>query len=176
MQAPPELSHSMSEPWYLAQLKPNSTQIAKRNLGRQGFETFLPLHEETKKVRGKFLSVIAPLFPGYIFVRRATAQSQINQVNSTYGISRMVNFGREARPVPANLMVALQERCDVEGKLLPPQVLEVGMPVRVISGPFAEFTTNIEHISADRRLWVLLDILGKATRVSIKAENLAPKN
>ena len=34
--------------WYVVQFKPNSHKIALRNLQRQGFETFLPMHEVTR--------------------------------------------------------------------------------------------------------------------------------
>ena len=50
--------------WFLAQMKPNSHDIANRNLTRQGFETFLPLQEETRRTRGRFVTRRRPLFPG----------------------------------------------------------------------------------------------------------------
>lgn len=54
--------------WFLVQCKPNSHRIAERNLIRQGFTTYLPLHEETRRVRGKFAIQTRSLFPGYLFV------------------------------------------------------------------------------------------------------------
>ena len=59
---------NIDERWFLAQLKPNSAQIAKRHLERQGFETFLPLEETTQPRNGKFVTAQRLLFPGYIFV------------------------------------------------------------------------------------------------------------
>jgi len=47
--------------WYLAQCKPNSHRIAERNLARQGFKTFLPLHKEASRVRGKFTLQVPPV-------------------------------------------------------------------------------------------------------------------
>ena len=35
---------------------------------RQGFQTFLPMEEETRQRNGKFVTAMRPLFPGYIFV------------------------------------------------------------------------------------------------------------
>ena len=57
-----DLTHATS--WFLAQMKPNSHDIANRNLTRQGFETFLPLQEETRRTRGRFVTRRRPLFPG----------------------------------------------------------------------------------------------------------------
>ena len=48
--------------WYIVQFKPNSHKIAVRNLQRQGFEIFLPMHEVTRRTAAKFETVIRPLF------------------------------------------------------------------------------------------------------------------
>ena len=53
--------------WYIVQFKPNSHKIAVRNLQRQGFKTFLPMHEMTRRTAVKFQTVIRPLFAGYMF-------------------------------------------------------------------------------------------------------------
>jgi hypothetical protein len=60
--------HDSGTSWFLAQFKPNSHRIAERTLLRQGFRIFLPLHEETTRIRGKFTVQMRPLFPGYLFV------------------------------------------------------------------------------------------------------------
>jgi hypothetical protein len=54
-----------AQAWFLAQIRPNSAQIALRNLARQGFVTFFPQEEGTRRSRGRFEPVLKPLFPGY---------------------------------------------------------------------------------------------------------------
>ncbi len=54
--------------WYLIQFKPNSHRLAERNLLRQGFETFLPMQEVTRRKASRFVNDLRPLFPGYMFV------------------------------------------------------------------------------------------------------------
>lgn len=54
--------------WFLVQLKPNSAQIAKRNLERQGFRVFNPTRLITKRASSKFVDKHEQLFPGYMFV------------------------------------------------------------------------------------------------------------
>jgi transcriptional antiterminator RfaH len=51
--------------WYLVQLKPNGHKLAKANLERQGFNTFLPLQNVTKRTAQKFMDRTIPLFAGY---------------------------------------------------------------------------------------------------------------
>lgn len=155
--------------WFLAQYKPNSHRIAERNLIRQGFKTFLPLHEETTRVRGKFIVQTRPLFPGYLFVSLDMLQSRWRAVNSTYGITRIVSLGKEPTPVPLDLVNQLMLSCDQEGKLLPPKLLKPGDEVTMISGPFASMIATITAVTPDQRIWVLMDIMGGQTRVGVSA-------
>lgn len=158
--------------WFLAQLKPNCANIADKNLKRQGFKTFLPQQEDTRQRDGKFITALRPLFPGYIFVAFDAAGGLWRTVNSTYGVTRLVGFGTEPSPVPLDLITQLRMRCDESGKLLPPKLLKPGDQVTLTKGPFANFVAEVEKIAPDRRVWVLMDILGGRTRVAVAQDLL----
>lgn len=158
--------------WFLAQLKPNSARIATRNLTRQGFQTFLPSHAETARHKGRFVTRVKPLFPGYLFVAFDPGQGGWHAINSTIGITRLVSFGAEPRAVPIGIVSALMKRCDETGKLLPPPVLKAGDTVQLTAGPFADFVATVEKISPDKRVWVLLDLMGQKTRMGVEADGL----
>ena len=49
------------------------------------------------------------------------------------------------------------------------------MNAEITNGPFAQLIGKIEEIDADQRIWILLDILGTQTRVSINKLNLTPQ-
>ena len=55
--------------WYLVQLKPGGFERARVNLARQGFASFMPMQEVTRKKLNRFTHETRPLFPGYLFVR-----------------------------------------------------------------------------------------------------------
>ena len=160
------------ERWFLAQLKPNSAQIAKRHLERQGFETFLPLEETTQQRTGKFITAQRLLFPGYIFVALAASQGKWRVINSTQGITRLVSFGRAPAPVPSGLVDGLKERCDSMGKLVAASALATGDAVTFTKGPFSDFVGEVEKIDTDRRVWVLMDLMGGQTRVKAEEAQL----
>ncbi len=164
--------HDHDTAWFLAQLKPNSFRIAERNLVRQGFQTFLPLHEETRRARGTFTTRLRPLFPGYLFVAFDIGKDGWRKVNSTYGITRIVSLGKDPTPVPSDLVRDLMQRCDRDGQLLPVETFKPGDEVRVINGPFANFIATVESIDADRRVWVLMEIMGGPNRVSVSAQQV----
>lgn len=164
--------HDRSTSWFLAQVKPNCANIADKNLKRQGFQTFLPVQDETRQRKNKFVTETRPLFPGYIFVAFDVACGFWRTVNSTYGINRLVSFGREPTPVPLDLVSQLMLRCDADGKLLPPKILKPGDLVAVTNGPFANFVAEVEKIKPNRRVWVLMEILGRQTRLAVGADQL----
>jgi len=63
-------------------------------------------------------------------------------------------------------------RCDTGGKPLLPKLLKLGDQVRMTSGTFANFVATIETIAPDRRVWVLMEIMGGQTRVAVTADQL----
>lgn len=161
--------HDLGASWFLAQVKPNCHQIAERNLRRQDFRTFQPMQEETKRRQEKFTSSLRPLFPGYLFVAFDTHKGGWRTINSTYGITKLVSFGADPTPVPLDLISGLMLRCDQDGRLLPAPLLKAGDTVEIVGGPFAEFIATVDSIALDKRVWVLLDLMGRATRVVVDA-------
>ena len=159
--------------WYLVQLKPNGHRLAKANLERQGFKTFLPLQNVTTRSAHKFVDRHVPLFPGYMFVELDTAQNAWRKVNSTLGVARIVSLGGTPTPVPSAIINEFISRCDDDGILRPTLGLEVGQDVQVLRGPFANFVAKVEEISPDQRVWILIDLLGQSSRISVTKDAIA---
>lgn len=168
------LTHQPSEKWFLAQLRPNCHAMATRNLTRQGFPTFLPMHHETIRQGDRFATTRRPLFPGYIFIALDPAQGKWRAVNSTVGITKLVSFGAAPAPLPDALVAGLVQRCDSTGTLIPPAPLQPGESVTIMSGPFVNFVATVETIASDKRVWLLLDFLGQQTRLAVDGQTLQP--
>ena len=158
--------------WFLLQFKPNAHKLAERNLHRQGFETFLPLQEITDRKKTSFINNLKPLFPGYMFVTFNIQDGPWRKINNTMGVSKLVSFNSYPKPVPIDLVSGLILRCDASGKLLPPKRLNKGDEVQFLNGPFANFITTIEEIDAQQRVWVLMKLMGRSTRISVNIEGL----
>ena len=162
--------------WYLIQLKRNSHRIADRNLNQQGFKTFLPLQDLTSKRGSKFLTITKPLFPGYMFVRIKPDGAPWQKINSTLGVSRLICQEGVPRTVPTEVVSGLISRCDSLGKLLPPTAVQHGDTVEIHSGALANFLATVETIDSDRRIWVLMEIMGQITRVQVASEQVKVLN
>jgi transcriptional antiterminator RfaH len=158
--------------WYLIQFKPNSHRLAERNLHRQGFETFLPMHKITRRKASRFVSDLKPLFPGYMFVNVNSDLAPWRAINSTIGVSRLVSFEGKPKPLPMQLISGLMLRCDVSGTLLPHKSISVGDTVEMITGPFANFIATVDTIDPEQRIWVLMDFMGQKTRMQVTTDQL----
>ena len=165
--------------WYLVQCKPNAAQIAVRNLENQSFASFLPQQEITKRKGRIFKRQIRPLFPGYLFVQLCPDQGPWRQVNNTRGVARLVCLGAEPSVVPNEIVDALMARCvkqSISHRTSETQSsqLRAGNQARVIQGPFSEFIATISEIEPNNRINILIEVMGKTTKVAINAGALQP--
>ena len=163
----------MSKEWFILQFKSNSHHLAAKNLTRQGFETFLPLHETTSRRLSRFINTSKPLFPGYMFIRFDKAESEWHKINSTYGVSRLITFNSILKSMPTSFVDSLMKRYDLSGKLLPIQKLKKGDQVTVLTGPFANFIATVEKYEADQRICILMDLMGRKTKIQTPSDNLS---
>ena len=166
----------MSEEWFILQLKPNSHQKAKKNLSQQGFKTFSPLHEISSPKASRFITKTKPLFPGYMFISFDKEESKWHKINSTYGVSRLITFNSILKSIPTSFVDNLMKRYDLSGKLLPIKKLEKGDQVSVSKGQFANFIATVEKYEDEQRIWVLMDLMGRETKIHTSSDALQPTN
>ncbi len=166
----------MSKEWFILQFKANSHHQATKNLNRQGFETFLPLHDTTSRKLSRFISTSKPLFPGYMFIKFDRAESQWHKINNTYGVSHLITFDSLLKSIPTKFVDSLMKRYDLSGKLLPIQKLKEGDQVKILKGPFANFIASVETYESEQRIWVLMDLMGRTTKIQIPSDALNLSN
>ena len=162
----------MSKEWFILQFKSNSHHLAAKNLTRQGFETFLPLHDTTSRRTSRFINTSKPLFPGYMFIKFDRAESEWHKINSTYGVSRLITFNSVLKSIPVTFDDHLKKRYDLSGKLIPVKKLKKGDQVTLLKGPFANFIATVEKYEADQRIWILMDLMGRKSKIQTPSDNL----
>src|SRR6185437_1681152 len=86
--------------WYVLCTKSNHEKQAEQNIRHMGVECFLPLLQEQRTIRRKVRTVIAPLFPEYLFVR-INLSEHYRAVSYARGVRRIVKFG--ATPVEVDI-------------------------------------------------------------------------
>jgi transcriptional antiterminator RfaH len=161
--------------WYLIYTKPHKEQVARENLERQGYDTYLPMARIRRRRLGKGANRIEPLFPRYLFIKLDTQTDNWSPIRSTLGVSNLVKFGMHTSIVPEALIELLAERCDEEGiQDVTSAEFRNGEAVRVMEGPMTGLEGVFLAKTSSDRVLVLLDIVGKHTRVSMATEKLEP--
>ena len=163
--------------WHVVQLKPNGLNLAKSNLARQGFQTLMPMRDVTQHSRYGLRTVKKPLFPGYLFFAMSAQPINWRAVANTRGVTRVV-VGTDGHParLPADIAAGLLRITTKDGMLNAVSDFQAGDQVGVINGPFAGWITQVVSADDAGRIRLLVDIMGRATPVSIAGRDLEKRS
>ncbi len=110
-----------------------------------------------------------PLFPRYLFVSLDLETEPWLAIRSTVGVSHMVCHGDVPAPAPNGIVDAIQSREDDRGHVALVDVsrFKSGDNVRVTDGPLADQVGLFDRIADDRRVIVLMELLGRSVQVRV---------
>jgi len=160
--------------WYVLNTKSKHEKQAEQNLRRMGVESFLPLLQEQRVIRRKVRTVIAPLFPGYLFVR-INLSEHYRAVTYARGVRKIVEFGATPVEVDIAMIDAIKSRlpgpevCVLER----PKELSSGQLVQIRDGPFVGLeAVFMRQMSGHQRAMVFLRTLALQARVVLEIDQL----
>ncbi|HZP82205.1 MAG TPA: transcription termination/antitermination protein NusG [Chthonomonadaceae bacterium] len=147
------------------------TNILRRaesmNLRDKIFDILVPTETEVRTRQQKKTEVKRKVFPGYVLIDMVLDDATWYLVKSTTGVTGFVSSGNKPVPLQEKEIQLILD--SVRGDVPTPVVkFEKGEVVRVVSGPFSEFTGKIEEVNADKeKLRVLISIFGRDTPVEL---------
>jgi transcriptional antiterminator NusG len=152
------------------------TRIHSMNVEDRVFEVVIPMEDVMEIKQGRKQVVQKKVFPGYLLVRMYLDDDSWYVVRNTPGVTGFVGSG--AKPTPLSdreIEKILHDKPEEEKKKLKPRLeFEEQESVRVISGPFANFTGTISEINLDQsKLKVLVNIFGRETPVELGFDQVA---
>ena len=161
--------------WYLVYSKPQQERLALENLERQGYLSYLPLIRNRRRRSGRYVSVIEPMFPRYLFVHLSDETDNWSPIRSTIGVANLVRFGMRAARVPETLIAAMREREEDGVQTLAPPELEPGDHVRIVEGVLAGYEAIFQAKTSRERVVLLLQLAQDRTaRIQLSANDIEP--
>lgn len=158
--------------WAVAHTHAHREATVLEHLARQHFEAYCPQVRRRLRQRQRFVDVVRPLFPGYVFVCVHPARSSWRPILSTVGVRRLIRFGDRLGMVPSGLIEALRQR-EIDGLVTaPPVPLEIGQQVRVTSGPFEGAVAEILSVGEHQRVVVLMSLMQRSIPVVLHAREV----
>jgi len=159
--------------WYLVTTKPQSEFKAQENLLRQGYETYLPLVQTSRRRNGKNIKRTEVFFPRYIFISLDTETDNWSPIRSTFGVAGMVRFGGMPAQVPEFIIANLKNNEDDFGlQTTEKKELKPGDKIGIIGGPFDGCKAVFQKMKSTERVSVLLDVVGKNTQVTLSVHDM----
>jgi transcriptional antiterminator NusG len=123
----------------------------------------------TEMKDGKKTVTTRKFFPSYVLVEMDLDTDTLHLVNNTPGVTHFVTEG--TRPVPLRDEEVERVLGQVEGARAKPAVdipYRIGDHVKVVDGPFTDFSGVVEEINPERgKLKVMVSIFGRATPVEL---------
>jgi transcriptional antiterminator RfaH len=132
----------------------------------------LPHFHKTVRHARQLREVIAPVFPGYVFVVLNPERDRWRSINGTFGVARLISAHHRPTPVPTGVVEALLASVDESGLVRFSGGLQPGQLVRVVAGPFAQVLGVLQRLDAKGRVQVLLNIMGGHAPVLMDRGNL----
>lgn len=157
--------------WFVAHTHPMKEQIAEQHLREQGFDVYLPRFKKMRRHARKVEEVLAPLFPRYLFVAMEVEVAHWRCVNSTRGVSYLLQNDGLPAEIPKKIVETLKEKETVDGFISINSLAAFikGDKVRVLKGVFKDHLAIFETMDAKQRTQLLLTFLGRETKVSLPA-------
>jgi transcriptional antiterminator NusG len=131
------------------------------------YQILIPTEREMQTRNGKRYEMDRKVFPGYILVQMQMTDDTYKLVKSTSGVTGFVQSGN--KPVPLEEYEVRRIMTNLEASKEAPKVnWNKGDAIRVVEGPFSDFTGKIEEVSPDKeKLKVLINIFGRDTPVEL---------
>lgn len=158
--------------WYAVHTHAREELKALSHLQRQDYHVYLPRYAKKIRHARKSERVVRPFFPRYLFVNLNLAITGWRSIRSTVGVTGIVCFGDQPAPLPGGVIEAIQSQEDADGfiQLAHQNSLKLGDSIVVLSGPFAHQLGLCDGVSDNKRVAILLDLLGRKVRVLLDVE------
>ena len=177
----------MAKKWYVIhtysgyenKVKNNIEHLVKlKGLDKIIYEVLIPTEQVTElKEGGKRVTTEKKVFPGYVLIRMDLEKDKSvwGAVRNTAGVTGFV--GSEGQPVP----LTREEFAKITKRVNPKETirktttdLTEGMPIKVVSGPLADFDGTVSEVNAEAgKVKVLVSIFGRETPVELSFDQVA---
>lgn len=142
-----------------------------RMLGKEDLfgDILVPSETVVELKNGERKTSTRKFFPGYILVQMELNNETWHVVKDTAKVTGFVGGGSTPPPIPDAEVEKITARMEEGAERPRPKIeYEVGETVRVIDGPFLNFTGIVEDVKPDKgKLKVMVSIFGRVTPVEL---------
>ena len=137
--------------------------IKNRELQDYFFDIIVPMEEQIEIKDGKTKTNLKKVFPGYVLVKMIVTEQTWYIVRNTRGVTGFVGSGTD--PIPLTDIEIRKMGFDIQSFNIN---YEVNDQIRVITGPFENFTGTVISINKEKhKVKVMISMFGRETPVDV---------
>ena len=137
--------------------------IKNRELQDYFFDIIVPMEEQIEIKDGKTKTNLKKVFPGYVLVKVIVTEQTWYIVRNTRGVTGFVGSGTD--PIPLTDSEIRKMGFDIQSFNIN---YEVNDQIRVITGPFENFTGTVISINKEKhKVKVMISMFGRETPVDV---------
>ena len=137
--------------------------IKNRELQDYFFDIIVPMEEQIEIKDGKTKTNLKKVFPGYVLVKMIVTEQTWYIVRNTSGVTGFVGSGTD--PIPLTDSEIRKMGFDIQSFNIN---YEVNDQIRVITGPFENFTGTVISINKEKhKVKVMISMFGRETPVDV---------
>lgn len=165
--------------WYVVQVytgqEAQIRNLILERLKAEGFtdrieEVLLPEEQVIEVVRGKKRTAKKRIFPGYLLIKMALDEETLAFLKRIGKVGGVIKESNKPVPISEEEVERIRQRM-ASGDVAPRMEVrfEVGDVVRIMEGPFANFTGTVHEVQSERgRVRVMVSIFGRSVPVDVE--------
>lgn len=166
--------------WYVVQTASNYEKrvqtLIREAILLQGMQklvedVLIPMEPVVEVKKGQKVSGERKFFPGYVLIKCNMTDDVWHLIRHTPHVAALMGADHGRKPLPISAAEADRILNQMTHGAEKPRSLlkfDVGENVRVMDGPFANFTGVVDHVDEDKtRLTVSVSIFGRATPIEL---------
>jgi len=167
----------MALQWYAIQVYSGSEQSVKKGIELLAVENgieekveniIVPTEEVIEVKNGEKKITERVLYSGYVFAHVDLDTDLWHKVQSLPRVSRFIGEGKTATPLTSKDIKLILDKMEKKSAPRPKVDFENGEMVRIVDGPFSNFTGMVEEYDLDHgKLKLNVSIFGRNTPVEI---------
>jgi len=133
-------------------------------------QILIPTEEVVELRNGKKVTSKRLVYPGYVLVEMEMNDELWHAVKNTPRVTGFVGGGNSPVPLSADeVNQILYRQASSAERPRPKMTFEKNDPVRIVDGPFANFSGKVDEVNTERgTLRVMVTIFGRATPVELE--------
>ena len=162
--------------WYCVATNPTKETSCKRALEHEGYTVYLPRTLQDKSKQSELPPKPIPYYPGYLFIRLEIGVDDFYRARKTPHVANIIRTGDHYTPLPDGFITALKNM-EKNGIIRTNfNDYQEGEKVRFKAGHKLADYEGIIHRDAKKRVFALIDMMGKPQKIKVKPQDIEPVN